>query len=121
MGNILNKESVAMLRARAAEAYLDEINEAFDDARFEGLINELSLNNAESETVRSFLLRGAIERLSMIVLDATGYRAKNNHASDQSEYMKEEEQGVIDLIKKELTVRARSILGEDFDEATKGE
>ena len=121
MENILNRESVAMLRARAAEEYLEEIHDAFQHAALDRLMRELSLSTSQIETVRSFLLRDAIQRLTAIVLEALTVKAEDKHHSEHIQYQNEDEEKVIDLLKKELTVRARSILSEDFDEATKGE
>ena len=121
MENILNRESVAMLRARAAEEYLEEIHDAFQHAALDRLMRELSLSTSQIETVRSFLLRNAIYRLTRLVLEALSANTEDKYSIEHVQYMNEDEKEVVNLLKKELTFRAREILSEDFDEATKGE
>ena len=121
MENILNRESVAKLRARAVEGYLEEIHDAFRDAAFDRLMRELSLTSSEIEAVRSFLMRNAIHIMSKLVLDALSTNAKDILSSEMVSYLEEDEKEVVNLLKKELTLRARGILIEDFDDATGGE
>lgn len=109
------------LMRRAAEGYLEEIHDAFQRSDLDRLMRKLSLATCQIETVRSFLLRSAIYRLTTLVLEALSANAEDKYNSEHVKYMNEEEKEVIDLIKKELTGRARGILVEDFDEATKGE
>lgn len=117
----MSETILSKLKGRAVEQYLEEINDAFKDGRLKSLLNELSIMPKEEMAVASFLERFAIHRFVALVLDAVTTNVVDEHHDERIEYLREDEQEVIDIIKKEVVARAKVIMNEDFDDATKGE